>query len=304
MINVSNNTNLLARFACLFAGALWGLFWIPLRAIADAGIYGLWAPLVWFGVPTCCLFPVIIWRWRQIVAGGWSLQITAFTAGLALTLYTFSFIHTEVVRAMLLFYLTPVWSTILARLILGDTITGLRLLAMSLAIAGMLIIFGLGINFPIPKNIGDWLGLASGIVWAIAAVRLRQSDKYAAIDLTCGFFGWSMFVALITCLALVPEAVPSAADIIPLLYWMVPIIVLLVLPGAFASLWGPKFLNPGLVGLLFMTEIIFGSISAALFAGEPFGGREISGILLIASASLLEPVADILRARRAANRFS
>ena len=66
-----------------------------------------------------------------------------------------------------------------------------------------------------------------------------------------------------------PEAVPSTADIIPLLYWMVPIIVLLVLPGAFASLWGPKFLNPGLVGLLFMTEIIFGSISAALFAGEP-----------------------------------
>ena len=304
MINVSKNTNLLARFACLFAGALWGLFWIPLRAITDTGIQGLWVPFVWFGVPTCCLIPVIIWRWRHIIAGGWTLQITAFTAGLALTLYTFSFIYTEVVRAMLLFYLTPVWSTILARLILGDVITGLRLLAMSLAIAGMLIIFGLGMNFPIPKNMGDWLGLASGMVWAIAAVRLRQSDKYAAIDLTCGFFGWSMVVALITCLALVPKDVPSATEIIPLLYWMLPIIVLLVLPGAWASLWGPKFLNPGLVGLLFMTEIIFGSISAALFAGEPFGSREISGILLIASASLLEPVSDILRERRAANRFS
>ncbi len=304
MINVSNSTDLLARFACLFAGALWGLFWIPLRAIADAGIHGFWAPLVWFGVPTCCLIPVIIWRWRQIMAGGFSLQITALTAGLALTLYTFSFIYTEVVRAMLLFYLTPVWSTVLARLVLGDAITGLRLLAMTLAIAGMLIIFGLGMNFPIPKNIGDWLGLASGIVWAIAAVRLRQSDKFAAIDLTCGFFGWSMVVALTACLVLVPEAMPSTAEIMPLLYWMVPIIVLLVLPGAFASLWGPKFLNPGLVGLLFMTEIIFGSISAALFAGEPFGGREISGILLIASASLLEPVSDLLRTNPEAGRFS
>ena len=75
---------------------------------------------------------------------------------------------------------------------------------------------------------------------------------------------------------------------------MVPIVVLLVLPGAFCLLVGGRnFLNPGLVGLLFMTEIIFGSISAALFAGEPFGGREISGILLIASASLLEPVSDL-----------
>ncbi len=304
MTDVSKSNDLLARFACLFAGALWGLFWIPLRAIAETGIHGLWAPLIWFGVPTCCLIPVIIWRWRQFVAGGMSLQITAFTAGLALTLYTFSFIYTEVVRAMLLFYLTPVWSTILARLILGDAITGLRLLAMSLAIAGMLIIFGLGLNFPIPKNIGDWLGLASGIVWAIAAVRLRQADKYAAVDLTCGFFGWSMLVALIACLTLLPEATPSADQIIPLLYWMVPIVVLLVLPGAFASLWGPKFLNPGLVGLLFMTEIIFGSISAALFAGEPFGGREISGILLIASASLLEPISDLFRARHKAAQSS
>ena len=304
MINLSKNTDLLARFACLFAGAIWGLFWIPLRAIADSGIHGLWAPLVWFGVPACCLIPVIIWRWRNLAAGGWSLQITAMTAGLALTLYTFSFIYTEVVRAMLLFYLTPVWSTILARLILGDAITGLRILAMTLAITGMLIIFGLGMNFPIPRNIGDWLGLASGMVWALAAVKLRQSDKFAAIDLTCGFFGWSMLVALAACFVLAPHAVPSAAEIIPLLYWMVPIIVLLVLPGAFASLWGPKFLNPGLVGLLFMTEIIFGSISAALFAGEPFGSREVSGILLIASASLLEPVSDLLRARRAARNFS
>ena len=303
MINISRNTDLLARFACLFAGALWGLFWIPLRAIAETGIHGLWASVVWFSVPTCCLLPVIFWRWRHILVGGWSLQITAFTAGLALTLYTFSFIYTEVVRAMILFYLTPVWSTILARMILGDVITGLRLLAMSLAIAGMLIIFGLGIKFPIPKNIGDWLGLASGVVWAIAAVKLRQSDKIAAIDLTCGFFGWSMLAAVSASLVLVPETMPSSAEITPLLFWMVPIIVLLVIPGALASLWGPKFLNPGLVGLLFMTEIIFGSISAALFAGEPFGSREISGILLIASASLLEPVSDLLRARRAASPF-
>ncbi len=297
MIKPSKNRSLLARLACLFAGAIWGLFWIPLRAIADTGIHDLWAPLVWFGVPTCCLIPVIIWRWRQIVAGGWSLQITAIMAGLALTLYTFAFIYTEVVRAMLLFYLTPVWSTVLARLVLGDAITSLRILAMTLAMTGMLIIFGLGVNFPIPKNIGDWLGLASGMVWAVAAVRLRQSDKYAAIDLTCGFFGWSMLVAFLACLILAPNAAPNASKITSLLYWMLPIIVMLVLPGAFASLWGPKFLNPGLVGLLFMTEIIFGSISAALFSGEAFGIREISGILLIASASLLEPISDFLKAQ-------
>ncbi|KRO87693.1 MAG: hypothetical protein ABR99_10810 [Rhodobacter sp. BACL10 MAG-121220-bin24] len=65
---------------------------------------------------------------------------------------------------------------------------------------------------------------------------------------------------------------------------------LLVLPGTYASLWGPKYLSPGVVGLLFMTEIVVGAISVALLAGEPFGIRELTGILLIAGASMLEPI--------------
>ena len=47
-----------------------------------------------------------------------------------------------------------------------------------------------------------------------------------------------------------------------------------------------------------MTEIIFGSITAALFADEPFGTREILGIILISAASLFEPVYDIIKSPR------
>ena len=34
------STIALARFACLYAGAIWGIFWIPVRAINEAGIHG------------------------------------------------------------------------------------------------------------------------------------------------------------------------------------------------------------------------------------------------------------------------
>ncbi len=47
-------------------------------------------------------------------------------------------------------------------------------------------------------------------------------------------------------------------------------------------------LNPGIVGLLFMTEISVGTVTAALWAGEPFGAREVIGILLISGAGLAE----------------
>ena len=47
-------------------------------------------------------------------------------------------------------------------------------------------------------------------------------------------------------------------------------------------------MNPGVVGILFMTEISVASITAAIWAGEPFGLRELSGVILISLAGLSE----------------
>ena len=291
------STIALARFACLYAGAIWGIFWIPVRAINDAGIHGLWSSAIWFAAPTILLLPATILRFKSIKTGGISLQITAILSGVALLCYTLAFLYTDVVRAMLLFYLTPVWSTLLAAIILNETITWQRILAIILALMGMLIIFGLGRNFPIPKNVGDWLGILSGIIWAIATIRIRKHEGHSAVDMTIGFFFWSMIASLILCYFLASNQLPSIEKIIGVLPWLFTFMAVFVIPGAFASLWGPKYISPGLVGLLMMTEIIFGSISAALFANEPFGIRESLGIILIISASVLEPLSEIIKTR-------
>jgi drug/metabolite transporter (DMT)-like permease len=55
-------------------------------------------------------------------------------------------------------------------------------------------------------------------------------------------------------------------------------------------MWGTPHLNPGIAGLLFMTEIIVGSSTAAILANEPFGLREITGIVLITLAGLSETI--------------
>jgi drug/metabolite transporter (DMT)-like permease len=191
---------------------------------------------------------------------------------------------------MLLFYLTPIWATILARIFLGDLITPSRVTAMVLAILGMLTIFGLGAQFPIPQNIGDWLGIGSGFLWAVAMVRIRMSESHSAIELTAGFFQWSLIFSAGAAFLLAPSQIPEIEQVLPTLPLLLIFMALLVLPGTYASLWGPKYLSPGIVGLLFMTEIIVGAISVALLAGEPFGIRELIGVLLIAGASILEPL--------------
>ncbi|HJL53422.1 MAG TPA: hypothetical protein QF695_12400, partial [Arenicellales bacterium] len=48
------------------------------------------------------------------------------------------------------------------------------------------------------------------------------------------------------------------------------------------------------VGVLFMTEISVGAISAALLTNEPFGTREILGVILITAAGLTEVVVPVL----------
>ena len=286
-----------AKLACLYAGAVWGLFWIPLRALEEVGIRGLWITVVYFLIPTICLIPVTLKRWKHVKMGGLSLQLTAMISGGALLLYSSSIIYTDVVRAMLLFYLTPIWATILARIFLNDAITPSRILAMAMAILGMLTIFGLGARFPIPQNIGDWLGIASGVLWAIAMVRLRMSESHSAIELTAGFFQWSLIFSASAAFLLAPAYFPKVEQALPALPLLLIFMALLVLPGTYASLWGPKYLSPGIVGLLFMTEIVVGAISVALLAGEPFGIRELIGVLLIAAASMLEPILSLTKVR-------
>ena len=295
MLHVSTSLEFKAKLACLYAGAVWGLFWIPLRALEEAGINGLWITVIYFLIPTICLIPLVILRWQHVKEGGISLQLTTMLSGGALLLYSTSIVYTDVVRAILLFYLTPIWATILARIFLGDLITPSRVIAMVLAILGMLTIFGLGARFPIPQNIGDWLGIGSGFLWAVAMVRIRMSESHSAIELTAGFFQWSLIFSSGAAFLLAPSQMPDIEQILPALPLLLIFTALLVLPGTYASLLGPKYLSPGIVGLLFMTEIIVGAISVALLAGEPFGIRELIGVLLIAGASMLEPLLALRR---------
>ena len=139
------------------------------------------------------------------------------------------------------------------------------------------------------------MGVGAGMLWATASLRINIYKDYSATEMTLGFFFWSLIFSIIAALIFVPSYIPSLAQTLPALPLLTIFIVLLILPGTYASLWGPKFLSPGVVGLLFMTEIVVGSISVALLSAEPFGIREVIGILLITCASLIEPIAGLTK---------
>jgi drug/metabolite transporter (DMT)-like permease len=69
--------------------------------------------------------------------------------------------------------------------------------------------------------------------------------------------------------------------------------LVIVVSGVYATMWGAPRLNPAVVGLLFMTEISVGAVTAAIWAGEPFGFREIVGVVLISAAGVTESIWDL-----------
>lgn len=288
----------LAKIACAYGGLAWGLFWLPLRELDEAGIGGALATAVFYGVPLVLLLPLLFRRFRHFRATDLALHLTAVTAGVSMGLYALSFLFTDVVRAMLLYYMTPVWSGVLARIWLGEAITAARLLSFFLGFLGLGAILGVDMGIPLPRNAGDWMSLASGILWAVSAVMMRRGFRGGAIELTLAYFIYgSLFTFLLAAVlpAKAGEGLPQLVRLAGDLLWLVPVIGVLVIPAVYAVMWGSPKLNPGTVGILFMTEISVGAATAWLWAGEPFGLREITGVILITAAGLAETVAEFFQ---------
>ncbi|MCP4182370.1 MAG: DMT family transporter [Hyphomicrobiales bacterium] len=292
-----------AKLACAYGGMIWGVFWIPLRALDEAGITGPWATASFFIVPFIIILPLIICRWSWIVRGGTRLHLIGISTGAAMVFYADAFLYTEVVRAMLLYYLTPIWGTILARIFLKEKIKPVQVLAMIAGFAGMLVILGVETGTPWPKNNGDWIALASGFVWGIAMVLMRDDENCGPIEITLSYFFWGTLAAVISLMLPFGMEIPTPSmDIfIGVSPWLIPAMLIVVMPGVYAVMWGTPHLHPGVAGLLYMTEISVGAATAALLLDEPFGLREIIGIILITLAGLMEALVPFVAKLRLRN---
>jgi drug/metabolite transporter (DMT)-like permease len=111
-----------------------------------------WVTTFGFLVPVVVLLPTALWRGERTRKSLRELGALGLWLALGIALYTEALVRGEVARVMLLFYLTPVWSTLLARMVLAEPITAHRLATILLGLAGLLVIFGSGAS--IPSHIG------------------------------------------------------------------------------------------------------------------------------------------------------
>jgi len=280
---------LLPSLGIIFSAMLWGLFWIPVRAIEQTGVSALWTGPVLFACVALIFLPVALIRRKALYRAGPGLILTGLLPGTAFALYTVSFNLTDVVHALLLFYMSPIWSTLLGLVFLRERLNINRLAALILGLGGLVVVLGDGISFPWPRQIGDWFALLSGLCWSLASVRLFRGGNTLIFEKTFAFITGS-FIAGVA-LALLPlgldNVFPDMAVLKQVWIW-IAVIALLMLPATWLTIWPTTILSPARIGILFMTEAIVGIGSAAWLTNEPFGLREIIGTVLIMSAGLVE----------------
>jgi drug/metabolite transporter (DMT)-like permease len=287
---LSNGTwaaTLAPSVAILVSTLFWGTLWIPLRHLNEAGLGGPWATAAGFIIPLLALLPFGLIRWRPIVAGGWPLAQAGFLMAACIALYAEALLRGHVARVILLFYLTPVWSTLLARAYLGDRITGTRLVTITFGLVGMFIVFGVGSGVAVPQTDAEWMGLISGILWAWSMVYLRRLTPHAsAFDKV--FVQFLFLGVLFVLFTLVPGGrpwtAPSPEVLIRSASWLLVFGLIWMPVVLWLTMFGGSRLAPGRVAVLLMLEVVIGLASAAWLTNEPFGQRELTGATFIVAA--------------------
>ena len=275
--------------AVMLGAAVWGLYWLPMRGISGLGLSASWSVVV-LNAPALALASLVIVLSRHRL---WLADRRAWVAGLCLgagfALYAVALVETSVVRATLLFYLTPIWGTILGAALLGERVDMQRIVALAMALAGLVLTLGLSRgDLGATLGLGELLGLLSGLAWAFGAVAVRKAGDIPAVATGFTLYAGALLCALILA-PLLGHARPSMDQVEAATQGAVAFYALLVLGGFYVISWAMGRMSPGRSGLLMMTEVVVAVISAALLLPEEaLSPAEWLGAALILAAAVLE----------------
>jgi drug/metabolite transporter (DMT)-like permease len=285
------------RRALLAAGALvinafvWGVSWWPFRALQGYGLHPLWATALIYGTAT---LGVLAWRpsaWRGLLAHP-ALWLLAAAAGLTNVGFNWAVTVGDVVRVVLLFYLMPAWSVLIAWAMLGEKPSAGSLFRLALALAGVVIVLkSPGSPWPVPQSAADWLALAGGLSFAFTNALLRKLGATPGEARMLAMFGGGALMAAAAALAgMAWQMVPAPAFQLAGLGVAVPL-CLAFLASNWALQYGAERLAASTTALVMLTEILFASASAALLGAAAFSTRTLLGGGLIVLAALLAALA-------------
>ena len=277
-----------AALALLANAFTWGIAWWPLRQLEAAGLHPLWATVVVFSIAVVAISLKRPSAWRDLARTP-VLWVLVAAAGTTNASFNWGVTVGDVVRVVLLFYLMPLWTVVLARLLLHERLSAGAGVRVAMALAGAaVVLWPEGGGLPWPRSLPEWLGILGGFSFALNNVMLRREARRPRDARALAMFLGGAVVAgtLATGMA-VHGALPWPPAPAP--GWVAGAVGLaaMFLGGNLALQYGASRLPANATAVVMITEVLFASVSAALLGAAAITPQLLAGGALIVGAALL-----------------
>jgi drug/metabolite transporter (DMT)-like permease len=283
-------SNAWPTLAIMLGASVWGLVWYPMRMLAAMGLSGTAASATTSAA--ACVF-VLLAKRRSISTLSWHWLLVALgvAAGVTNIGFVWGAIHGQVMRVLLLFYLTPAWTAIFAHFILKERLTRADAALSLLSLAGAVtMLWSPELGMPLPADLAEWAGLMGGMGFAMSNVLVvkvtRTLPAMKPEMRTAVIFGGAALIAsLVTCFE--PMPAPPAAALLPTVTLIVIGLGIVLAGNNMIVQIGLARVPANRASIIMLFELVVTALSAWIFAGEVPGPREWAGGACIVVACVL-----------------
>ncbi|WMP16421.1 DMT family transporter [Thiothrix lacustris] len=276
----------IALLTLFYSATLWGLFWYPFRLLDSMGVDGLTATCLAYLLPTL----VVGWwyakdLWQARAHWLW-LIILGITSGWSNVGYVLGALDGEIMRVLLLFYLSPLWTVLFAWFLLRERLNKLGWLVVALSLGGALImLWQPDGRLPLPANQAEWLGLSAGVTFALSIV----AGRYLGTDMSNGAKTLAVWlgVAILTGIGLLFVPLQGGLQVFtPNAIWVLLGLAVAIGSVTYAVQYGVTHVPASQSNVIFLFELIVAAVAAYWLTQERMDWQEWIGAAMILASSL------------------
>jgi drug/metabolite transporter (DMT)-like permease len=271
---------------------VWGVSWWPFRHLQAMGLHPLWATTI---VYVLSALAIVAWRpgaLRQF-AGHPALWLIFLGSGATNATFNWAVSIGDVVRVVLLFYLMPLWSLLLARVILKEKLTAGSVARVAMALAGAALVLSHGESAAgeAPGRVAilpDALALLGGFAFALNNVMLKRESAQPEEGRALAMFLGGTVVAGATAAVLSAVGTASVAWPVGAAHWLLPALGLsfAFMASNLCLQYGAARLPASITAVVMPSEVLFAALTAVWWGGATLHATVLAGGALILAATL------------------